>query len=851
MNPVKTLMLAISVLLCSLVLIIGLLLWQPDWFLRLPAAEAIHTQALAPSSLILDRRGQLLYEIIDPHAGSHRPAKLNEIPLALRQAIIATEDATFYRNPGVEPWAILRALWINWRSGKVLSGGSTITQQLARNLLLSSEERTTRSWQRKLREALLAYHLTRTLSKDEILELYLNETYFGNMAYGVETASRAYFGKPVAALDLAECALLAGLPQSPSAYNPLTNLSAAKARQKVVLDLMVKAGYIDEVQADLAFQEPLHFASTLFAIEAPHFCMMVRDELARQLGEERVRKGGLRVYTTLDLDLQRVTEAHVKRHLAYLNKPADGLPGHNVHNAAVVVLDAQDGAVRALVGSPDYFDGKINGAVNAALALRQPGSAIKPFTYAAAFARGYSPATMMVDARTAFLTREGTPYVPINYDYTFHGPVLLRQALACSYNVVAVKLLDQIGIEALVSTAHELGITTLSQPERQGLALTLGSCEVQLLQLTAAYMALANGGRRIAPYEIAYVEDSKGHVIYRATPEPPVQVLDKRVAYLVTDVLSDRQARVPTFGEGSALELPFPAAVKTGTTTEWRDNWTLGYTTQTVVGVWVGNANNEPMLNVSGVSGAAPIWNAVMQSAHRQPPEAFERPAGLVETIVCADSGLLPGAACPHRKQELFLAENVPARHCRMHQLVAFDAPADDEEAESELAPEGSLNRVATAWPDEALLWAEERGLYMPLETAVNSELAQPDSDPIFGGQEDAPIKERNLYLTSPDPNSAYRLAANVPADFQQLEISAFCAPDLRSQGVELWVDGQLWHRWAAAPYRVFWPLAPGVHEFYLQAMDAQGRTVRSVPIRIQVDGHSAQDSDRTVANAR
>ncbi len=818
MNRARAPKLVLGVLLCSCLLTAGLLAWQPGWFLRLPTADAIRERGTTPSSLILDRRGQLLYELIDPHAGSHRPTALEEIPLALRQAIIATEDATFYRNPGVEPWAIARALWINWRSGKVLSGGSTITQQLARNLLLSSEERSSRSWQRKLREAGLAYHLTSTLSKDEILELYLNETYFGNMAYGAEAAARAYFGKPVAALDLAECALLAGLPQSPIVYNPLTNLPAAKARQKVVLDLMVKAGYIDGAQAELAFQEPLHFASAPFQIEAPHFCMMVREELTQRLGEERVRRGGLRIYTTLDLDLQRAAEAHVKRHLAHLNKPADGLPGHNVHNAAVVVLDIQDGAVRALVGSPDYFDRAIDGAVNAALALRQPGSALKPITYAAAFARGYSPGTMMVDARTVFQTREGVPYVPINYDYSFHGPVLLRQALACSYNVIAVKLLDRIGIETFVSTAHDLGITTLDQPERQGLAVTLGSCEVQLLELTAAYMALANGGRYMRPYLIARIEDREGRVIYEAAPPQAVQALDERVAYLVTDVLADRQARVPT-------------AVKTGTTTEWRDNWTLGYTTEFVTGVWVGNADNQAMRNVSGVSGAAPIWNAVMQSAHRRPPPAFRRPDGLMEATVCADSGLLPEAACPHHKQEIFLAENVPTAYCRMHHLVALEAPTDEE-----APPEQRLYRTATAWPIEALPWAEEQGLYVPIEAA---ELSQ---DTLEG---------KDFYLISPDPNSTYRLAADAPVSFQQLEVSAFCAPGTCPQGIEVWVDGRLWQRWAAPPYRAFWPLEPGAHEFQLQRIDPTGHVTRSAPVRIRVDGnYAAQGTDRAAMHA-
>ena len=806
---------------------IGSLIYHPGLFLPLPTAQTIRERALAPSSLILDRDGRLLYEIVDPHAGPHRPVKLEDVPLALRQAIIATEDASFYSNPGVDLRGVIRALWMNWRSGQVLSGASTITQQLARNLLLEPSRRHEQSWQRKLWESLLAYHMTRVFSKDEILTLYLNETYFGNMAYGVEAAARAYFGKPVSQLDIAECALLAGLPQSPEAYNPLSNLPAAKARQKVVLELMVKAGYITQAEAERAYNEPLYFASQPFRIEAPHFCMLVRDELTRLLGEDVVRRGGLRIYTTLDLGLQHAAEAHVRRHLEQLNKPAKGFPGHNVHNAAVVVLDPHNGAVRVMVGSPDYFDPQINGAVNAVLALRQPGSALKPLTYAAAFARGYSPASMIADVRTSFLTREGTPYVPVNYDYRFHGPVLLRQALACSYNVVAVKLLDRIGIEALTSLARTLGISTLDQTERHGLALTLGSCEVQLLELTSAYAGFANGGWRVSPYVIERIEDDRGKVLYRAEPDPPQRVLDERIAYLITDILADRQARLPTFGEGSALDLPFPAAVKTGTTTEFRDNWTVGYTSEWVVGVWVGNANNEPMLRVSGVTGAAPIWNAVMRSAHPRPPRPFPRPAGLVEVEVCAESGLLPGIACAHRRKELFLEENVPTAFCQMHRLMAFDA-ATGQLAGPDCPVERRILHPVTYWPAELLVWAQEEGLTMPpgeeSGSATLQHVSRDSAELVAEGE------AGGLRLISPDPNSEYRIVADIPRQFQQLEVVVLYASELGRAGLSLWVDGERYHTWANPPYRTFWTLSPGVHEFRVCA-----RNTCSKPVRVTV----------------
>jgi len=826
----------IGATLAVLLLLIAIFLWRPGLLLGLPGSP-LPSHALAPSSLIFDQQGRLLYEIMDLHTGFHRPLELEEIPLSLRQAIIATEDATFYRNPGFDPVAIARALWINWRSGEIRSGASTITQQVARNLLMSAEERHAQTWQRKAREAILAYHLTRTMSKDDILALYLNETYFGNLAFGAEAAARAYFGKPVSQLDLAECALLAGLPQSPSAYNPLTDLPAAKQRQQVVLQLMVKAGYLASERANLAYREPLQFASAPLDIEAPHFCMLVREQLADLLGEEALRQGGLRVYTTLDLDLQRAAEAQVRRHLIKLSEPSEDAPDHNVHNAAVVVLDPHDGAARVMVGSPDYFDPDIDGAVNAALALRQPGSAIKPVTYATALAQGYSPATVFADVRTSFTTREGRPYVPINYDYRFHGLVSLRVALASSYNVVAVKLLDAIGLDAFVSTGRALGLTTLDDANRYGLALTLGSCEVPLLQLTSAYGAFANEGQLVPPRLIERVEDSQGRVLYQAAAPQPQQVLEERVAYLITDILSDHTARVPGFGESSPLELPFDAAVKTGTTTDWRDNWTVGYSTELVVGVWVGNADNQPMVRVSGVSGAAPIWNEIMRAAHPQAPAPFVQPQGIVEVTVCAESGLLPTIACPHRKVERFLTENAPTQSCNLHRLVALDTRTG-EIADGQVPAEYRQLRRVTLWPAEALAWAEEEGLALPPSTRAAIQAAgqgQPTQDAQASARlASAETAARSLSLISPDQGSGFQLSPELPAEYQQIEVVASSPPEANVQDVTLWIDGEPAHVWPAPPYRFLWPLAPGEHEFRVSGRNDQG-TITSKPVQITV----------------
>ncbi len=778
-----------------------------------------------PATQILDRNGRVLYEILDPQTGRHRSIPLDEIPLYLRQATIATEDATFYSNPGVDVWAIARAAYINLRGGEVLAGGSTITQQVARTLLMSPEERSQRTLWRKLKESVLAYRLSRHLSKDQVLELYLNQIYYGNLAYGVEAAAQTYFGKPARELDLAECALLAGLPQSPSAYNPLTNPAAARERQRVVLGLMAKQGYITPEQATEAERETLHFAAAPFPIAAPHFVMYVRERLAAMLPEGVLRAGGLRVYTTLDLDAQRAAEDAVRRHLAKLAERKPGEPDHNVRNAAVVALAPQTGDILAMVGSPDYFSAEIDGAVNAALALRQPGSAIKPLTYAAAFARDYSPATMLVDTREAFTTKEGDPYVPLNYDLRYHGPVLLRQALACSYNLVAVKVLQHVGIDALVETARALGITSLDDSERWGLALTLGGGEVSLLELTQAYAAFANGGQVVQARAILRVEDAQGRVVASWGPPAPRQGVSPQVAFLISDALSDNTARAPAFGEDSALRLSRPAAAKTGTTTDWRDNWTVGYTPNLAVGVWVGNADNSPMRDVSGITGAAPIWHDVMEAILRGLPVVdFAPPEGVVRVEICADSGLLPNPDCPHRRLEWFIQGKEPTQVCDWHRAVPIDR-LSGLVAGPNCPPELVERRVFTFWPAEALDWVRAQGLPEPPIAPC----------PLHPGGQAAPPEARGLALVSPDPNGVYRLSRALPAEVQALEIAARPMGGVGLASVTFHVDGAVVGRVAEPPYRIMWPMQVGEHVVWAEAALPSGGSLVSETRRFTV----------------
>ncbi len=527
---------------------------------------------------------------------------LEDIPDSFKKAVIAVEDKNFYSHHGVDPAGILRALIADIKAGEVVAGGSTITQQVARNLLLP-EVRFERTLKRKLREAVLALLIEVRYSKDEILQLYLNSTFYGRQSFGAEAAARSFFGKPLSALDLSECAFIAGLPQAPYTYAPEVG-DAWQGRRQVVLGLMVRQGFLDSDEAEVAGREPLSFTTPQHGIRAPHFVAYVMEAAERILGTDRLAAGGLRIHTTLDLAAQQTAMSVLRANLATLNRD----PLLRVDNAAVLACDLADGSIRVMIGSPDYFDDRISGAVNSVLARRQPGSAVKPITYAAAFEAGYTPATMMLDVPTSFTTAEGEAYVPINYDFSYRGPVLLREALGSSYNLVAVRLLEAVGVPAFRDMAGRLGVQSIARTERLGLASTLGGTEVSLLELTRAYVVFGRGGRHLDLRAIDRVTDERGTVLWAVGAPAERPAVSAQVAYLITDVLSDDKARVPTFGEGSVLALSRPAAVKTGTTTDCRDNWTIGYTPLMGVGVWTGNADGGSLGPVSGVDGAAPIW---------------------------------------------------------------------------------------------------------------------------------------------------------------------------------------------------------------------------------------------------
>jgi len=620
----------------------------------MPSLDAFGAGGSFATTRIYDRNGVLLYELFDPNEGQRTPVKLNQISPYLQAATVAAEDPTFFDNPGVAPQSILRALSQNLQSDSTVSGASTITMQLVRNVMFSPSERQDRSYLRKLREVVLAYEISQQYSKDRLLEMYLNIIPYGQLAYGAEAAAQAYFDVHAKDLDLAQASLLAGLPQSPSAYNPLTNLDAAKARQRYVLEQMVKEGYINEAQARQAYNEPLHFRPHQVELKAPHFVFYVRDLLVQRYGEEMVYRGGLTVYTTLDYRMQQIGERLVKEHVTKNIIPYNG------HNANLTAIDVKTGEILTMVGNTDYYDNSISGQVNMAIAQRQPGSSIKPFTYVTAFAKGYLPATKVLDEPIGYPRGQGLPpYAPVDFDGAWRGVLPIRSGLAESRNIPAVSTLYTIGIDEMIATARRMGVAPFNDDyQAWGLSLTLGGHEVRPLDITFAYQAFANGGRQVGepippsqrtpggavygPASILKILDTNGKLIYEYTPPTGIQVITPQQAFLITSILSDDKAREPTMGPNSKLNLSRPAAAKTGTTDNYWDVWTIGYTADLVVGVDVGNVNHEPMKHILGAQGAVPLWHNFMEAVyaevpefHNKPVQAFPVPEGVQQGMVC------------------------------------------------------------------------------------------------------------------------------------------------------------------------------------------------------------------------
>lgn len=692
----------------------------------LPDPNQLINRNVSESTKIFARDGQLIYEI---HGEIKRTlVNLDQISDNLKHATIAVEDKDFYKHRGISITGTLRAIFVDIISGRKAQGGSTITQQFVKKAILSSDK----SYDRKIREWILSLSLESRFTKDEILKLYLNEIPYGRNAYGIEAASRTYFNKPAKDLDLAESAYLAAMPQAPTYYNPTgPNRQALENRKNTILSLMREQGYINKDQEEQAKQEQVKFLSIKTGILAPHFSLMVQDYLANKFGEKTLEQGGLKVYTTLDLTLQNIAENAVKQGVETNAKK------YNAHNAALVAEDPKTGQILAMVGSKDYFGDSepanctpghnclFEPNYNAAISPRQPGSSFKPYAYVTAFKPEYkySPATMLMDVETNFGKFGNTDYKPQDYDGKQRGPVSMRQALAGSLNIPAVKTLALVGVENVVQTARDLGIT--SPMADCGLALVLGGCEVKLIDHVSAYSVLANGGVKNDKTFILKIEDKDGKTLEEYQPKSK-QVINPEAVYELTSIMTDNNARSYVFGPNSPLILgDRPVAAKTGTTQKWHDGWTMGFTPSLAAGVWAGN--NDGTLLKAGADGvfvAAPIWNRFMKEALKgKPVEEFKAPDGIQQISVDAVSGKLPTGLTPSTKMETFTSYNAPTQYDDVHISLPYDSTTNEPATPS--TPQDKLiyknftvlhseKPENPDWENPVVAWAQSQGYVYP-----------------------------------------------------------------------------------------------------------------------------------------
>ncbi len=633
----------------------------------LPSPNKLTVRDSSLSTKIHDRNGKLLYDIFGDK--NRALVNWNALPPYVKQATISIEDKDFYKHQGFSITGILRSVFSIFLFRNV-QGGSTITQQVVKNTLLSPEQTVTR----KIKEFILAIQVERKYTKDEILQIYLNEVPYGGTSWGIEAAAQTYFAKDAKDLTLTEAVILAGLPQRPSYYTPYgTNPKAYMSRANDVVRRMREDGNISKEQGEQLKKDipNVKFASNDKGIKAPHFVFYVKDLLSQKYGEKYVEQGGLKVTTSLDLDTQEKVQKIVAEEV-------EKVKDLRVGNGSAVVMDPKNGDILAMVGSKDYFAKDYDGQVNVTMSLRQPGSALKPFTYSTAFKAGYTPASLLMDVPTEFPGGAGQPmYKPVNYDGKYRGQQQIRFALGNSLNIPAVKMLALVGVKNMLKTAYDFGVKSLEPTDenlkRFGLAITLGGGEVRLLELTNGYATLANEGKFVEPRPILKVEDRSGKTIDEAKDVKSKDVIGRDIAFLISHILSDNNARSTVFGPSSQLNVPGKTvAVKTGTTDDKRDNWAVGYTPSVAVGVWVGNNDNSTMdpKIASGVTGATPIWNRIMTTVlSGKGSEGFNKPDNVNALEIDAFGGGLPCRDYPKRT-EYFIKGTEPTRDCLVEKTL-------------------------------------------------------------------------------------------------------------------------------------------------------------------------------------
>ncbi|MFA5022311.1 MAG: PBP1A family penicillin-binding protein [Patescibacteria group bacterium] len=670
----------------------------------LPNPNKISDRSVALSTKIYDRTGETL--LYDVHGNQKRTfVKLEEIPKSLKDATLTTEDRKFYEHGGISITGILRSLFKNVTTGSKV-GGSTITQQLVKNAILSPQKKYTR----KIKEVILSYQIEKKFSKDEILQMYFNEIPYGSVAYGAQAAAQTYFGKNVKDINLAQAAILAALPQSPTYYSPYgSHTDALFARQKYILDSMAELGYITKQQATDAKNQKVEFQKSKESITAPHFVMYVKEYLTEKYGDQVVEQGGLKVITTLDADKQKMAEDAV-------SQGAEKNTKWNAANAALIALDPHTGQILAMVGSKNFFDEKIDGQFNVTTSPRQPGSSFKPIVYAAAFKKGYTPDTVLYDVNTTFINYDGRDYAPKNYDLKEHGPLTMRSALAGSLNIPAVKTIYLTGIDKVIDLAQDLGYSTLKERSRFGLALVLGGGEVKPIEHAAAFGVFATEGEYNPPVAILEVRDKDGNLLEEYKNQTK-KVLETQVARQINSILTDNAARAFIFGEKNYLTLDNrPVGAKTGTTNDYHDAWTMGFTPSLVAGVWVGNNDNSEMKRgADGSVIAAPIWHQFMQQALANTPvETFIAPDPVKTDKPVLNGSLLSGIIVKIDKTTGQIATNLTpdnqieekAYH-PIHDILYY-INKDDPQGNT---PPDLNDPQFQRWEDAVLQWAKRNNL--------------------------------------------------------------------------------------------------------------------------------------------
>jgi len=757
---------------------------------------------------IFDRKGKLLYDVFSDE--KRTPVELTAIPLTLQQATVAIEDKTFYKHKGFDPLTPLRIVW-NIVTKRRLVGGSTLTQQLVKTVLLTPE----RTPIRKLKEFVLSLQVESKYSKDEILQMYLNEVPYGGSAYGVEAASETYFGKPISQVNLSEAVILAGLPQSPTYYSPLSGKHYI-GRAEEVLRRMKEDGYITSaVEQETKKQLPnVEIASQSGTLNAPHFVFYVKDLLSEKYGQSVVEEGGLNVYTTLDLEIQEAAQKIVTEEV---NK----VKFLNITNGAAMVIDPQNGQILAMVGSRNWGDPDYDGKYNVTTAQRQPGSTIKPVTYLSALRKGYTAATMLMDVKTSFPGGDKPEYVPENYDGKFRGPVLVRSALANSLNIPAVKMLAMVGIKDMLQMAYDMGMTTL-QPttdflKKVGLSVTLGSGDVRMIDIASAYSAFANGGKKVDPVAIIKVTDNSGKILEEWKDGPKKQVISPEEAYIISSILADPVARSITFGLRSQLEIPNKTvSVKTGTTNDKRDNWTIGWTPSVLTSVWVGNNNNSEMKQVaSGVTGASPIWRRIMDAVLKgKPNEQIATPSGIIEMDIDKISGYAAHDGF-EAKKEFFIRGTEPTEPDPVHKLVKIC--------------KGQADKLASLGDVKANNYDTKEGFYFSeqdpfiSENKINKwqigidEWLKTQADPKYHPPTEYCTGGNSVWITIKEPKDKNRINSN------DIKISADVSDVRQIVQVDFYVDGTLKQSLSNGPWELTTYMTSGKHRIDVKAKNDNG----------------------------